>query len=347
MDFSKPVFEEEIQAGSPRKQQSPGIGNIEGNASANEVSLFHSGRTEAVSSEGKLSGQGPKDALENVMEGVGVAKETEIVAELEHKGGRSERDDVPEKPVQPLWKAFNGKEKELTFPNNSAHMSVGKEVVNAGHDQSQQRAGNCLREVSASSASSGASSASTAAGEPVAGAAPRAGQHHSSATTKPSILGNSPRSAVAADEKSVREAVLEKQSSLTSPPAPGVDSNGQTYSVHFLKGTEDGGQESPSRDKISVDMGALDISVASMTMGNEVKDGLKPKLRIISHDGDKEWRPKVGPGDTGHQLSSSAAMTQVTQPAPIAIPAVAELSDTAACESEIAPTSDYDFEAQV
>ncbi|CAK9868762.1 unnamed protein product [Sphagnum jensenii] len=164
MDFSKPVFEEEIQAGSPRKQQSPGIGNIEGNASVNEVSLFHSGRTEAGSSEGKLSGEGPKDALENVM---------------------------------------------------------------GGHDQSQQRAGNCLREVSASS---GASSASTATGEPVAGAALRAGQHHSSATTKPSILGNSPRSALAADEKSVREAVLEKQSSLTSPPAPGVDSNGQTYS---------------------------------------------------------------------------------------------------------------------
>jgi hypothetical protein len=94
-------------------------------------------------------------------------------------------------------------------------------------------------------------------------------------------------------------------------------------------------------------MGALDISVASMTMGNEAKDGFKPKLRISSHDGDKEWRPKVGLGDTSHQLSSSAAMTQVTQPAPTAIPAVAELSDTAACESEIAPTSDYDFEAQV
>jgi hypothetical protein len=340
MDFSKPVFEEEIQAGSPRKQQSPGIGNIEGNASANEVPLFDSGRTEAGSSEGKLSGEGPRDALENVMGGVGVAKETDIVAELEHKGGHSERDDVSEK-------ALNGKEKELTFSNNSAHMSVGKEVVHAGRDQSQQRAGNCPREVSASSASSGASSASTVAGEPVAAAASRAGQHHSSATTKLSILGNSPRSAVAADEKSVREAVLEKQSSLTSSPAAGVDSNGQTNSVHILKGIEDGGQESPSRDKISVDMEALDISVASMTMGNEAKDGFKPKLRISSHDGDKEWRPKVGPGDTSHQLSSSAAMTQVTQSAPTAIPAVAELSDTAACESEIAPTSDYDFEAQV
>ncbi|CAK9266358.1 unnamed protein product [Sphagnum jensenii] len=290
-----------------------------------------------------------RDRNEGVGEGYneGLSRGKGLKSEGVHtKDGRGDNEVFGERilPSQETGESHPGGSRLITSTGGENFRQAPR--PSSGHDQSQQRAGNCLREVSASSASSGASSASTAAGEPVAGAAPRAGQHHSSATTKPSILGNSPRSAVAADEKSVREAVLEKQSSLTSPPAPGVDSNGQTYSVHFLKGTEDGGQESPSRDKISVDMGALDISVASMTMGNEVKDGVKPKLRIISHDGDKEWRPKVGPGDTSHQLSSSAAMTQVTQPAPIAIPAVAELSDTAACESEIAPTSDYDFEAQ-
>ncbi|CAK9201857.1 unnamed protein product [Sphagnum troendelagicum] len=187
---------------------------------------------------------------------------------------------------------------------------------------------------------------------PAVVATPKPGQRLSSASSKPSVLGTAPHSAIAAGEKPLVETSdLEKQASLTSTHATVIDSNGEMNAtkVHILKHVADGGLESSNSDATLVDTQASDISVVSMTTGNDAKVSLQPKLRNSSHDGEKEWRAKVGPADTSNQLSSSAAMIQVPQPARTAtsaVSAVADLSDTAASESETGFTSDYDYEAQ-
>ncbi|CAK9201914.1 unnamed protein product [Sphagnum troendelagicum] len=230
-----------------------------------------------------------------------------------------------------------------------SHTSGSRLVTNAGgRDQSKQRVGNYSRELSPSS---GASPSTTATGVPAV-AAPKPGQRLSSATSKPSVLGTAPHSAIAAGEKPLVETSdLEKQASLTSTHATVIDSNGEMNAtkVHILKHVAEGGLESSNSDATLVDTQASDISVVAMTTGNDAKVSLQPKLRNSSHDGEKEWRAKVGPADTSNQLSSSAAMIQVPQPARTAtsaVSAVADLSDTAASESETGFTSDYDYEAQ-
>lgn len=170
-----------------------------------------------------------------------------------------------------------------------------------------------------------------------------------------SILGNAPCSTTT-DVLPILDIShppnLDKPSSLVSPPASVSESESQKAGekVRILKRLGDGGPDSPKSDSTSGEAGVSENSVVTTPSVIEGvgKEGPKPKGRASSHDGEKEWRPKIPMADTSSR-SSTAAQPPVSMPG-IAAPTstVVDSSDTITLESESTPQpGSYDYEAQV
>jgi hypothetical protein len=334
MDFSKPVFEEEIPLPSSDTsgKQSPAPAQIEVTA-VEEVKHEDTVKLDSKHDKNIVDLEVPKDEEQAK---VIVGPKSETVASLKPEEDVStptikinDAVEVPEGRDLTERKVLNVVDKEVVAKVVTKEMS-GK------WERGSRRAENNNREVIGPAAASVHPS--------------RSGQQKA---TKPGILGNAPRiatSEVAPSPEVSHPPSQDKFAAVPSPPASETESQKASEKPRNIRRSGVSGVDSPRIEPVVGDTGALNASgVQTPAVHDSVgKDGTKAKAKASSHDGEKEWRPKV-------PLAESSPRPLVTAPAPVIKPGVAQAtpvptdsSDNTAPESESSLQPDpYDFDAQV
>jgi hypothetical protein len=329
MDFSKPVFEEEVVSASPdgSGKQSPSPGQRD-EVSVEEVKR-EDVKADANSEKSVVEVETVKDEEKKVV----VASKSDPVAP--QRGAevsstptsRSKGGDVAEGKEQAERKMQNVVDKEV----------VAKIVTKDGPgkwERGSKRADGHTREV-IGPAASGAPTASL-----------RSGQY----STKSSILGNAPRNVapdVAAAPQILQHPSQEKASAVSGPPAPEAEVPKAVEKGRILRRPESPKVESGSSETGSGGVPEVSATQTSAVHEGSGKEGLKPKGKASSHDGEKEWRPKVPVAEASPRASVGAA-AQVSKAAAVPATSGAETSEENNADPETgAKPGSYDYDAQV
>ncbi|CAM6128867.1 unnamed protein product [Calypogeia fissa] len=362
MDFSKPVFEEDVSSASPGP----------GNKSVQSEPGVDSGTVQTSESENvdhlKLE-DSPELPAGNAVDG-GEAKDAVVMQA--RSSGTSEGDLVQTRKVKEVESGGPVSKTRLedVSPLETKDQLAKKVQVSEGSESSEKRWGKAqTRERSfgrepISSAHTGKAVGSrkepnqvTSVVVPSASASLRPGVHSSGSSksrpTTPSVTQGSIPSTpeTLASEEVVFPPVQEKhmQSSDASSPS-GSDGQKGNDKVRILKRVGESGPESPHSDTVNITESSLtEVSVSSIAAEALVKDDTKPKGKtLINHDGEKEWRPKVVPvADITTEVprpSSAANSKQSTSGVPSSEGAA---GSTEKADSEnLSNAESYDYEAQ-
>ena len=344
MDFSKPVFEEEVVSGSPKGsgKQSPAGGQREESLVVEEVKR-EDVRVDADTEKSVTEVESAKDEEKKVV----VAVNSELVAPQ-----RSVDVAATAKSRAEGGEASVGKEQGERKVQNVVDKEVVARIVTKDSggkwERGSKRVESHSREV-----------IGPAAGRASSGNV-RSGHNVSGGPGKSSILGNAPRNAggdggVAA--QNLQHPSQEKASSAGAPaptaaPVPaaaaGVGSEGEAP-----RGAEKGRilrrPESPKVESGSAESGGSEVSSiqAEAVQESSGKEGPKAKGKASSHDGEKEWRPKVPMAEASPRGSAGGA-AQASKAGVVSSTSGTETTEESSVESEsgLKPGS-YDYDAQV
>ncbi|KAG0628632.1 hypothetical protein M758_1G041500 [Ceratodon purpureus] len=331
MDFSKPVFEEEVVSAPPSGSGKQSPSPAQRDESSVEEVKREDVKADVNTEKSVVEVETAKDEEKKVV----VASKSDTVAA--HRSAevsstpksRSEVGDASEGKDQAERKVQNVVDKEV----------VAKIVTKDGPgkwERGSKRADSHTREVIGPGAS-GAPAASL-----------RSGQYSSG--PKSSILGNAPRNAsipdVAPAPQILQHPSQEKAIAVSAPPAPEAEVPKAVEKGRILRRPE-----SPKVESGSIETGSSGVSDVSATQTASVhegsgKEGSKPKGKASSHDGEKEWRPKV-PIAEASPRPSVAAVAQAPKPAVAPATPGTETTEENATDPEAGPKpGSYDYDAQ-
>ncbi|KAG6556936.1 hypothetical protein Mapa_001351 [Marchantia paleacea] len=376
MDFSKPVFEEDVSSASPglsKQSSSVSRAEIDISPTTDEIKSSEQAKRrdpsqDSGASEEKAKGwvssgevkDGPVVALPTagtVSKSDSVQTWRQVDVESEGNAAKSrtvensslETKDQVRKALHPTEESEQADKRPMKDGSSpgppSRERSMGREHVFSPHGG---RGGVSKRENSFSHSSGNA------------GSAPRPGQHGfvvGGSNYRPSLtnVSRAPNPLlnpeVVVVEEVVTTPVTEKHVSSPSSPS-GSDSQRNSEKLRILKRVGDG-PESPHKDIVNTaEIGHTEVPAAVPT---ELKEDSKPKSKSVNnHDGEKEWRPKVPVMDAASVEVNRSSLSATLKPSTLSsvIPPVvsapitaADGPDKAGPDSEISGDS-YDYEAQ-
>lgn len=339
MDFSKPVFEEEVVSApsNSSRKQSPAPGQKD-ETSTEEVKR-EDVRPEVNTEKSVVEMETVKDEEKKVVvagksvavvggisDGVAGARTVEVMPTVKN---RVEGGDVSEVKEHVERKMQNSVDKEVVA-------KVVTKDSGGKWERGSRRADIQNREVIG----------------PAAGGAPsanmRSGQQRSGSPGKSSILGNVPRNAAAdvAGPQLLQHGSQESPSATSAvPPAVEIDVPKAAEKGRILRRPE-----SPKVEPRSVDSGASDVSSSLTTSSHEssTKEAPKAKGKASSHDGEKEWRPKAPTVEASPRPSTGGTAAQTPKAVATSSSVAAEPTEDKTAESETGPKpGSYDYDAQV
>lgn len=334
MDFSKPVFEEEVASGSPNGsgKQSPAPGRTE-ESSVEEVKRedvrADANREKSVVEVEVLKDEEKKVVVAVKKDVVAPERSVEVSGVPDEAKSRVEGGDASEGREQAERKMQNVVDKEV----------VAKIVTRDGGgkwERGSKRGEIQSREV-----------IGPAAGSASAGNV-RSGQHVGGGPAKSSILGNAPRTGggdAAGGAPKLQHPNPEKPSSASVPAAAETEAPKGVEKGRILRRPE-----SPKVESGVVEGGVAEASVippAATVHESGGKEALKPKGKASSHDGEKEWRPKAVIAEASPR-GSGGAVAQASKAAVGSSTSGTEASEESSAEAESGPKpGSYDYDAQV
>lgn len=309
MDFSKPVFEEDISSASPGpfNKSSPSEPDVESD-------------TMETGSESKpadhLKMDDSSDLATVKVVDSGVAKDSDVVMQAPRSSGHSEGDHVQTrkpKEVESGGSVSKGRVENISPVETKdlvkkVQVSEGSETSTEkrwGRGQTRERSFGRER-VSSPHGGRAVGNKKEATNPATSGVAPAP----TTTSLRPGSSNNRPTTAsvtqvsmasttdILVKEEVVSPPVEEKHMQSSDPTSPsGSDGQKSSDKVRILKRAGDG-PNSPHSESVNInDFSPTEVALSSTTAEALVRDDSKPKGRgaLNNHDGEKEWRPKVLP----------------------------------------------------
>jgi hypothetical protein len=350
MDFSKPVFEEDVSSASPTpaiKTSTPEAGP--------DNDITHSGAGSKPADHGKMqdSTERPTEKMADSVE----SKESVGSVSAPKSSGNDESDSAQtrkQKEVESAGKLPESRGEDYSpVETKKVHVSHGNEPsekrwARDNRQSAQTRERHFGREP-VSSLHGGRSVGGKKDINPATQGAPsRPGQHVGrNANSRPTTPSVSQKPKVSANEipvtiDVVSQPVQEKPLQSAEPASP----SGSSEKLRILKRVGEG-PESPHGDNVNTTESPSTELPVSSTADLVEKDGAKLKKSLSNHDNEKAWRPKALPAaDSTVESplpSSSANLKQSTSEASV----LGKGTDPAEKAGSDPSVDSYDYEAQV
>lgn len=314
MDFSKPVFEEEVVSASP-------LGS--GKQSPSPVLREESSVEEVKREDVRSTADTDKSVVEVESARDEEKKEVLVVKSDAVAGVRSSEDasSSKSKVVEVSEGSVPGERKFPSVVDKEVVARVVTKEVPGKWERSSKRGDSQLREV-IGPGSSGVPQSSNV----------RSGQPSSVGAGKSSILGNAPRHAGA----DLPHPVQEKSVSVSAPSSESEAPSGAEKGRLLRR---------PESPKVESAVGSVEGSVPPPGPVQESlgKEGPKAKGKSSSHDGEKEWRPKVPIAEA----SPRGAAPAVSKAGVSSSPSGADVTEGSGGDSESGPKpGSYDYDEQ-